>query len=134
MSIKYFVEFFVPALSVKSDTGILPGPWKQKQTHAIPMTMSHDAAPLNLVPQSTFASAARPQALKQCVEETMQQYFHQLDGQPVTNIYDMVLSEVEAPLLAVVMRVCQGNQCRAAEMMGLSRGTLRKKLQQHGML
>lgn len=105
------------------------------------MTMSHDAAPLNLVSQNTFASAslrgtvdARPQALKQCVEETMQQYFHQLDGQPVTNIYDMVLSEVEAPLLAVVMRVCQGNQCRAAEMMGLSRGTLRKKLQQHGLL
>lgn len=105
------------------------------------MTMSHDAAPLNLASQNTFASAslrdtvdARPQALKQCVEETMQQYFHQLDGQPVTNIYDMVLSEVEAPLLAVVMRVCQGNQCRAAEMMGLSRGTLRKKLQQHGLL
>jgi Fis family transcriptional regulator len=105
------------------------------------MTMSHDAAPMNLVSQNTFTSASlreadgvRPQALKQCVEETMQQYFHRLDGQPVTNIYDMVLSEVEAPLLAVVMRVCQGNQCRAAEMMGLSRGTLRKKLQQHGML
>jgi len=105
------------------------------------MTMSHDAVPLNLVSQNTFASVslrepdnARPKALKQCVEETMQQYFHQLDGQPVTNIYDMVLSEVEAPLLAVVMRVCQGNQCKAAEMMGLSRGTLRKKLQQHGML
>lgn len=109
------------------------------------MTMSHDAAPLNPVsqnriPQNTFAPVSsrvpdgRPQALKQCVEETMQQYFNQLDGQPVTNIYDMVLSEVEAPLLAVVMRVCQGNQCRAAEMMGLSRGTLRKKLQQHGML
>jgi Fis family transcriptional regulator len=105
------------------------------------MTMSHDAAPLNRVSQNAFAPVSshrvpdgRPQALKQCVEETMQQYFNQLDGQPVTNIYDMVLSEVEAPLLAVVMRVCQGNQCRAAEMMGLSRGTLRKKLQQHGML
>ena len=58
----------------------------------------------------------------------------QLEGQPVTNVYEMVLSEVEAPLLQVVMRVCNGNQCRAAGMMGLSRGTLRKKLQQHGML
>lgn len=76
----------------------------------------------------------RPQALKECVEETLQQYFRQLDGQSVTNVYEMVLLEVEAPLLAVVMSVCQGNQCKAAEMMGISRGTLRKKLQQHGML
>ncbi len=102
--------------------------------------MQQELVQLDAVSPKTFSagsrtvSTAKPQALKEYVEQTMQQYFVQLDGQPVTNIYDMVLSEVEAPLLAGVMRVCQGNQCRAAEMMGLSRGTLRKKLQQHGML
>jgi len=102
--------------------------------------MQTEAVQLSVVLQPSFGSSPhvlsthRPQALKECVEQTLQQYFGQLDGQPVTNVYDMVLSEVEAPLLSVVMRVCQGNQCRAAEMMGLSRGTLRKKLQQHGFL
>ena len=72
--------------------------------------------------------------LRSCVEETLHKYFAHLDGQVVTNVYDMVLSEVEAPLLEVVMRNTMGNQCKAAELLGLSRGTLRKKLQQYGLL
>lgn len=72
--------------------------------------------------------------LRNYVEQTLHSYFAHLDGQPVTNIYDMVLAEVEAPLLEVVMRNAMGNQCRAAELLGLSRGTLRKKLQQYGLL
>jgi Fis family transcriptional regulator len=97
----------------------------------------HEAVQLSVVKNSMADAnnmASQPQALKECVKQTMEQYFCQLDGQPVTNIYEMVLSEVEAPLLQVVMNVCQGNQCRAADMMGISRGTLRKKLQQHGLL
>ena len=103
--------------------------------------MQPEATPLNGITQHASSASSieqetqpQAQALKDCVEQTMVQYFTQLDGQPVTNIYEMVLTEVEAPLLRVVMQVCHGNQCRAAEMMGLSRGTLRKKLQQHGML
>jgi len=64
----------------------------------------------------------------------MHDYFAHLDGQAVSNVYEMVLSEVEAPLLEVVMRNVMGNQCKAAELLGMSRGTLRKKLQQYGML
>lgn len=83
---------------------------------------------------SELSAAPAANTLRSCVEQTMHNYFAQLDGQVVTNVYEMVLSEVEAPLLEVVMRNAMGNQCKAAELLGLSRGTLRKKLQQYGML
>lgn len=57
----------------------------------------------------------------------------QLNGQEVIDLYDMVLSEVEAPMLDVIMQYTRGNQTRAAVMMGINRGTLRKKLKRYGM-
>ena len=90
----------------------------------------------NLVAESGTEGrvGASSSTLRNCVEQTLHNYFTHLDGQPVTHIYEMVLSEVEAPLLEVVMRYTQHNQCKAAELLGLSRGTLRKKLQQYGLL
>ncbi len=75
-----------------------------------------------------------PLTLRDCVEETLHNYFTDLDGQPANDIYDMVLSEIEAPLLEVVMRYTQNNQCKAAQVLGLNRGTLRKKLKRYGLL
>lgn len=72
--------------------------------------------------------------LKQSVEASMDEFFAHLDGQPVTNLYEMVLSEVEAPLLDVVMKYANDNQTRASEILGLNRGTLRKKLKQYDLL
>ena len=63
----------------------------------------------------------------------MKQYFKDLDGEKTCDIYDMVVLSVEKPLLEVVMVQAQGNQTRAAELLGLNRNTLRKKLQQHGL-
>jgi Fis family transcriptional regulator, factor for inversion stimulation protein len=63
----------------------------------------------------------------------MKQYFNDLDGEHATNIYDMVVANVERPLLEVVMHHAEGNQTRAAELLGLNRNTLRKKLTQHGI-
>jgi len=74
------------------------------------------------------------QTLRDSVEKALESYFAQLDGQPVTDVYEMVLSEVEAPLLEVVMRYTKDNQTKAAVLLGLNRGTLRKKLKQYGML
>ncbi len=74
------------------------------------------------------------QTLRDSVEKAMTNYFAHLDGQHVTDVYNMVLVEVEAPLLETVMAHVKGNQTRASVMLGLNRGTLRKKLKQHGLL
>ncbi|QIB53344.1 MULTISPECIES: DNA-binding transcriptional regulator Fis [Pseudomonas] len=76
----------------------------------------------------------RDKTLRDSVEQALQNYFKHLDGQDVTNVYNMVLAEIEAPLLESVMEYVKGNQTRASEVLGLNRGTLRKKLKQYGLL
>ena len=72
--------------------------------------------------------------LRECVEVAMAKYFDQLDGQKVTDLYELVISEVEAPLMEAVMVYTGGNQTKASTAMGLNRGTLRKKLKKYDML
>jgi Fis family transcriptional regulator len=78
-------------------------------------------------------AAARENELASTVRKVMRQYFKDLDGEKCTGIYEMVVCAVERPMLEVVMFQAQGNQTRAAELLGLNRNTLRKKLQQHGL-
>ncbi|MDX1340714.1 DNA-binding transcriptional regulator Fis [Reinekea sp. G2M2-21] len=80
------------------------------------------------------AAAENPQTLRDSVEIAMRNYFANLDGQDVTNVHQMVLTEVEAPMLEAVMRYCRDNQTKASKILGLNRGTLRKKLKQYGLL
>ena len=72
--------------------------------------------------------------LRDCVETTLKNYFDQLDGTPVSDVYQLVLSEVEAPLLEQTLRYTRNNQTKASILLGLNRGTLRKKLKQYGLL
>lgn len=72
--------------------------------------------------------------LRQSVEQSMQTYFKDLDGHAVTDLYDLVLQEVEAPLFASVMAYTKDNQSKAATLLGLNRGTLRKKLKQYDLI
>ena len=72
--------------------------------------------------------------LRDCVETTLNNYFAQLDGAPVTDLYQLVQSEVEAPLLEQVLKYTRNNQTKASELLGLNRGTLRKKLKQYDLL
>jgi len=65
--------------------------------------------------------------LRDCVEATLVNYFAQLDGAPVTDVYQLVLTEVEAPLLEQVMKYTRNNQTKASVMLGLNRGTLTTK-------
>ena len=74
------------------------------------------------------------QSLRYSVDEAMQRYFEDLDGQDATELYALVMNEVEPPLLAAVMNYTRQNQSRTAEMLGLNRGTLRKKLKQYNLL
>lgn len=72
--------------------------------------------------------------LRECVRDAVDQYFSRLDGHDCTGLFDLVMREVEAPLLESVLRHAGGNQTRAAELLGINRGTLRKKLKQHGLV
>lgn len=74
------------------------------------------------------------QSLRACVQTTMENYFRHLDGQMVTDVYDMLLAEIEAPMLEVVMKHTRQNQTKASEILGLNRGTLRKKLKRYSLL
>ena len=68
------------------------------------------------------------------VRKTLKEYFKDLDGEkPCCGMYDMVLDCVEKPLLEMVLEYVEGNQTQAAEILGINRNTLRKKLQQHGI-
>ena len=78
-------------------------------------------------------SDARENELSSTVRKVMRQYFKDLDGEKASGIYDMVVQAIEKPMLEVVMFQAQGNQTRAAQLLGLNRNTLRKKLQQHGL-
>lgn len=86
--------------------------------------------------QDSFAQNSVPngQTIRDSVAIAMENYFSHLDGQDVVDVYDMVLAEVEAPLLEAVMKYTRKNQTKAANLLGLNRGTLRKKLKQYGML
>jgi Fis family transcriptional regulator, factor for inversion stimulation protein len=74
------------------------------------------------------------QTLRSCVSNVLNEYFDQVDPELINGLYDMVLSEVEAPLLEAVMQKARSNQSKAAQMLGLNRGTLRKKLKQYDLL
>ncbi len=66
--------------------------------------------------------------LRACVEDTVGMYLKQLDGHAITDFYKVVLQEIEEPLLRCVLKHTRGNQSKASEMLGINRGTLRKKL------
>ena len=69
-----------------------------------------------------------------CVRRTLNRYFRDLDGEMPTAIYDMVLKNVEHSMLEVVMNQAKGNQTVAAEMLGINRNTLRRKLSEYRLL
>ena len=68
-----------------------------------------------------------------CVSDAVDAYFAALGGHETTGLYQMVLREVERPLLQRVLAETGGNQSVAAQVLGVSRGTLRKKLREHGL-
>ncbi|MDO8932021.1 MAG: Fis family transcriptional regulator [Rhodocyclaceae bacterium] len=72
--------------------------------------------------------------ISDCIRRSLNRYFRDLDGETPHAIYDMVLGSVERPLLEVIMKHADGNQTLAAQMLGLNRNTLRKKLTEHNLL
>jgi Fis family transcriptional regulator len=75
-----------------------------------------------------------PKPLRDSAQEAIGYFLSQLEGNGCTELYQMVLAQVEEPLLNAVMAYTRGNQSKASTMLGLNRGTLRKKLRQYNLL
>jgi Fis family transcriptional regulator len=74
------------------------------------------------------------ESIQEVIQKGLEDYFQDLGEQQPSNIYNMMVQMVEKPILATVMERASGNQSQAAEMLGINRNTLRKKLQQHGLI
>ncbi len=95
--------------------------------------MSLTEYPTSEVQKIQTSSTNDHPTLRYSVESALKDYFIQLEGQQVTDLYNLVLAEVEAPLLEAVMSHTRGNQTQASILLGLNRGTLRKKLKTYGL-
>lgn len=73
------------------------------------------------------------QSLRNSVRESLRQYFIRLEGQTPADLYKLVLAEVELPMLEMVLQYTGQNQSKAAKILGISRGTLRKKMAEYDL-
>ena len=77
---------------------------------------------MNVVKENEIAS---------CIRKAIDDYLSDLDGEKPSQMYGMVISSVEKPLIEVVMQFTKGNQTQAAEFLGINRNTLRQKMKQY---
>ena len=94
---------------------------------------SHGSARGNAPARTGAAARTRELPLRGHTERALQEYFASLNGHRPARLYDMVLHEVEEPLFRAVLDYAAGNQSRAAGILGINRGTLRKKLRALGL-
>lgn len=71
--------------------------------------------------------------ISRCVKKALDIYFQDLDGEKPAAVYDMVIDCVEKPLLETILHYSQGNKTQAAEVLGINRNTLCKKMKDHGI-
>ncbi len=84
--------------------------------------------------KSDLKALNQKKPLRKHTEEALNQYFKSLNGDRPGDLYDLVLGEVEEPLFKAVMDFTQGNQSQAAGILGINRGTLRKKLKTYSLI
>jgi Fis family transcriptional regulator, factor for inversion stimulation protein len=83
--------------------------------------------------EPVYKPASRSMPLRTMTADALNSYFASLNGHKPGQLYDLVLREVEEPLFRAVLDYSEGNQSRAAEILGINRGTLRKKLKNYGL-
>ncbi len=92
--------------------------------------------PVTDQPDAGQTDANQPQEISQlshAVKHSIRRYLFELEGTQPNNMYELVLRQVEQPLFEAILEHTKGNQSRAAEMLGLNRGTLRKKLRSYNL-
>ena len=69
--------------------------------------------------------------LREAVQRSLNEYFEQLEGEPAVDLYQLVLDQIERPMLEIVLMRTKGNQSKAARWLGISRNTLRKLMEKY---
>ncbi|MDR1076583.1 MAG: DNA-binding transcriptional regulator Fis [Xanthomonadaceae bacterium] len=85
-------------------------------------------------PRTDLSRAAPKPPLREHVAQSVRRYLRDLDGCDANDIYETVLREMEIPLFVEVLNHCEGNQSRAAALLGIHRATLRKKLKDYKLI
>ncbi len=85
-------------------------------------------------PAMTLTDDLKAVTLRDHVERVVRDYFEALDGEVPSDVYELILQEIELPLLTVVLEKTRGNQSKSAQILGLNRGTLRKKLKKYHLM
>ncbi len=88
----------------------------------------------NAQKNNQFSALKNNKPLRKHTEEALNRYFDSLNGDSPGELYDLVIGEVEEPLFRAVMDYTHGNQSQAAGILGINRGTLRKKLKIYSLL
>jgi Fis family transcriptional regulator len=83
--------------------------------------------------KSRTARQSKSKCLSDNVRDAMEKYFKDLDGHEPNNLHELVMSQVEKPLIESVIDNARGNISRAAQLLGLNRGTLRNRMQKYGL-
>jgi Fis family transcriptional regulator, factor for inversion stimulation protein len=83
--------------------------------------------------QSKAALEKTANCLCESVKDAMDKYFSDMDGHEPNNLHELVMSEVEKPLIESVIDITRGNISHAAQLLGLNRGTLRSRMQKYGL-
>ncbi|MEZ5498428.1 MAG: DNA-binding transcriptional regulator Fis [Steroidobacteraceae bacterium] len=86
-----------------------------------------------MIAKKTTANGHVSVPLRRHTEKALSSYFETLNGHRPADLYNLVIREVEEPLFRAVLRHVDGNQSRAADILGINRGTLRKKMRQFGL-
>ena len=83
---------------------------------------------------SVLKASKTSKPLHKHTEDALKQYFRNLNGDRPGDLYDLVIGEVERPLFKAVLEYTDGNQSQAAGILGINRGTLRKKLRSYSLI
>ena len=91
-------------------------------------------SPAKNIKESTDREQSVSKPLGVLTDKALKNYFKNLNGYEPSELYQLVIGEVEKPLFRTVMDYTSGNQSKAAEILGINRGTLRKKLKNYKLL
>lgn len=106
---------------------------KQANTRREPKPVVHGPTSHPAHPANSHTTNGHSVPLRSLTEQALDSYFASLNGHAPGHLYDLVMREVEEPLFRAVLDFSAGNQSRAADILGINRGTLRKKLRVYGI-